>query len=33
MIGIWVVYYLVAIDLIGLALGIYGFGMAKGWWK
>jgi hypothetical protein len=33
MIGMWVVYYLVAIDLIGLSLGIYGFGMAKGWWK
>ena len=33
MIAIWVVYFLVAIDFIGLAFGIYGFGMAKGWWK
>ena len=33
MIAIWVVYFLVAIDLVGLAFGIYGFGMAKGWWK
>ena len=33
MIAIWVVYFFVAIDLIGLAFGIYGFGMAKGWWK
>jgi len=24
---------LVLIDLMALALGIYGFGMAKGWWK
>jgi len=33
MIAMYVVYFLVAIDLIGLAFGIYGFGMAKGWWK
>jgi len=33
MIGMWVVYYLLAIDLVGIAFGIYGLGMAKGWWK
>jgi len=28
-----VIGYLVSINLIGVVLGIYGLGMAKGWWK
>jgi hypothetical protein len=28
-----VIGYLVSINLIGIVLGIYGLGMAKGWWK
>jgi len=28
-----VIGYLISINLIGLVLGIYGLGMAKGWWK
>jgi hypothetical protein len=24
---------IVLVDLMALGLGIYGFGMAKGWWK
>jgi hypothetical protein len=30
---ILVIGYLVVINLIGIALGIYGLGMAKGWWR
>jgi len=28
-----VIGYLISINLIGLLLGIYGLGMAKGWWR
>jgi hypothetical protein len=28
-----VIGYLISINLIGLVLGIYGLGMAKGWWR
>jgi hypothetical protein len=28
-----VIGYLISINLIGLVIGIYGLGMAKGWWK
>ena len=31
--ALWVVYYTVAINTVGILFGLYGFGMAKGWWK
>jgi len=33
MIAKWIVYYLVAINTLGILFGLYGYGMAKGWWK
>ena len=31
--ALWIVYYVVAINTIGILFGIYGYGSAKEWWK
>ena len=28
-----ILIFIAIIDIVGIALGIYGYGMAKGWWE
>lgn len=32
-IALGVVYYLLFINTVAVVFGLYGYGMAKGWWK